>query len=55
MADLEPAAFDEVIDEAKAEGNLSRANVARKIKGANETSHHREQRGATPPRLTKCR
>lgn len=32
MGALEPAAFDEVLDEAKAEGNLSRANVAAKAR-----------------------
>lgn len=32
MARLSPEEFDDVIDEAKAEGNLSRANVARKAR-----------------------
>lgn len=32
MADLPPHEFDEVLEEAKAEGNLSRANVARKAR-----------------------
>lgn len=32
MAELDPADFDAVIEEAKAEGNLSRANVARKAR-----------------------
>lgn len=36
MGELEPHEFDEVLDEAKAEGNLSRANVARKAKGKSE-------------------
>lgn len=39
MGALEPDDFDEVIDEAKAEGNLSRANVARLA---------REKAGAAP-------
>lgn len=33
MGELEPSEFEEVLAEAKAEGNLSRANVARKAKG----------------------
>lgn len=32
MTDLEPEQFDEVLTEARAEGNLSRANVARKAR-----------------------
>lgn len=32
LADVEPEQFDKAIDEAKAEGNLSRANVVRKVK-----------------------
>lgn len=33
LADAEPETFEEAVAEAKAEGNLSRANVIRKIKG----------------------
>lgn len=33
MADAEPEDFEDAITEAKSEGNLSRANVVRKIKG----------------------
>lgn len=33
MADADPEVVEEAIDEAKGEGNLSRANVVRKIKG----------------------
>lgn len=37
MAKLDAAQFDEVLDAARAEGNLSRANVARKAREASAT------------------
>lgn len=43
--DVAPEQFDAAIDAAKAEGNLSRANVVRKIKGAPATET-RESRAA---------
>lgn len=39
LADIEPECFDQALEEARAEGNLSRANVARKA---------REKSGAQP-------
>jgi len=38
MADTPDEDFDEAIEEAKAEGNLSRANVVRKVKGETKPS-----------------
>ena len=38
--------FEDALGEAKAEGNLSRANVVRKI---------RQRRGARPRRAGRCR
>ena len=36
LADIEPECFDQALEEARAEGNLSRANVARKARGQNQ-------------------
>jgi hypothetical protein len=52
MADATPDDFDAAIEEAKAEGNLSRANVVRKVKGCacGRRPRYRQGPPAVPPR-----
>lgn len=47
---VEPTAFDAALDEARAEGNVSRANVVRKIKEANGTAPAAEPKRTGDPR-----
>lgn len=48
VADLDEDAFEEVLEEAKSEGNLSRANVARKAREKSGKSERATPRRALP-------
>ena len=52
MADATPEDFDAAIDEAKAEGNLRRANMVRKVQGCacGRGPRYRQGPPAVPPR-----
>jgi hypothetical protein len=53
MADATPDDFDTAIEEARAEGNLSRANVVRKVKGCacGRGPRYRQGPPTVPPRV----
>jgi len=57
LAEATPADFDTAIDEAKAEGNLSRANVVRKVKGEapkpERSEWHHKKRHIDPLRIAE--
>ena len=55
MADADPDTFEQALSEAKAEGNLSRANVVRKVKGepapASRNEWHHKKRHIDSARI----